>query len=480
MSLNYYSHEARNKKEITQVVWVVSLIFGTWGLFTTPNPLETFVSCLIFPILFSLLWQLGELPVFLFAASFQSLEIITPIFNANSSGMTLEEIFRGPELASSFYFSIISIIVLAIGMKIGLGKQSNINFSEIHLNASQLTPSRLAIAYVFFFIFSLLLSSFAFVNPSITQFILPISSLKWFVTFLIGWAGLRQDNFKPLMYIVLATEVIFGFTGFFSGFKTIFFLFIVLASGNIKRLKDVLQPTYLFLFVAVLILTIYWQSVKSDYRNYVNLGTNTQSVQVSVIDIISFHFNNINDFNLESFNDGLDSGLKRLGYLDFFAHSIRQVPTNIPHQNGRLWFEVIRHILTPRFLFPDKPPINDSDRTNEFTRLGVAGADRGTSISIGYMGESYIDFGFPLMIFPIFILGYFWGRSYRTLINISTYPLLGLAAGTIFLLSFGLSTGGSNLKIVGGAVSTLILYSLILKFFDKRLWQCLAIPNPNK
>ena len=472
MSLNY-SHQSQDKRQIFQFVWLVFFIFGVWGLLT-PNPWESFISCLIFPILFSLLWKSGEIPILLFAASFQSLEIITPILNANLLGITLEEQFGGSELALSFYFSIISIVILVLGMKMGLGKQTYINFSEINLNSFQFTPSRLGILYILLFVFSLSLRSFVFANLSITQIVLPIVSLKWFIIFLIGWAGLRQNNFKPLMYIVLAIEVVFGFTGYFSGFKTIFFLFIVLASGKIKRLKDVLRPTYLFLLVGVLILTTYWQSIKVDYRNYVNLGSNTQTIQVSAIDIMNFHLNNIKDFNLEDFNSGLDSGLRRLGYLDFFAYSIRQVPENIPHQNGRLWFEVIRHILTPRILFPDKPPINDSDRTNEFTRLGVAGADKGTSISIGYMGESYIDFGFPLMLFPIFILGYFWGASYRLLINIPKYPILGLAAGTIFLLNFGISAGASNIKIVGGAISTLIIYVFVLKFFDQRVWKLLA------
>ncbi|WP_148288260.1 hypothetical protein [Prochlorothrix hollandica] len=182
MSLNYHSHQGQDKRQIFQVVvWVVSLIFGTWGLLT-PNPLESFISCLIFPILFSLLWKSGEIPVLLFVASFQSLEITTPVLNANLLGITLEEQFGGSELALSFYFSIISIIILVFGMKMGLGKQSNINFSEINLNSFQLTPSRLAILYILLFVFSLSIRSFAFANPSITQVVLPVASLKWWLS----------------------------------------------------------------------------------------------------------------------------------------------------------------------------------------------------------------------------------------------------------------------------------------------------------
>lgn len=479
MAQNYYPEQDKGKRQISQFAWVISFVLSLWGLLT-PNPLETIISCLIFPILFSLLWRSGEIPVLLFAVSFQSLSIITPIINANLLGMSLEQQFGGTELALSFYFSAISIVVLAIAIKIGAGKILNTNLSKINVNSSQLKPSLLAIAYLFFFIFSLVLIPLGFANPTITQIILPISSLKWFIVFLIAWTGSRQNNFKPLMYTVLVIELILGFTGFFSGFKTIFFLLIIVSSSNIRRLKDILKPTYLLLFVAVFILTIYWQSIKSDYRSYVNLGNNTQTVEVSLSDRIDFHLNNIKDFNLEDFNSGLDSGLRRLGYLEFFSYSIRQVPSNIPYQNGRLWAEAIYHILTPRFLFPDKPSINDSDRTNEFTGIQVAGVEQGTSISIGYMGESYIDFGFPLMIFPIFILGYYYGRSYRMLTNMSNYPLLGLAASTILILNIGIAVETSNLKIVGGSVSTLIIYFLMLKFFDKSIWRLLAVDHKDK
>ena len=150
MSLNY-SHQSQDKRQIFQFVWLVFFIFGVWGLLT-PNPWESFISCLIFPILFSLLWKSGEIPILLFAASFQSLEIITPILNANLLGITLEEQFGGSELAVSFYFSVISIVILVLGMKMGLGKQTYINFSEINLNSFQFTPSRLGILYILLFV----------------------------------------------------------------------------------------------------------------------------------------------------------------------------------------------------------------------------------------------------------------------------------------------------------------------------------------
>ena len=160
---------------------------------------------------------------------------------------------------------------------------------------------------------------------------------------------------------------------------------------------------------------------------------------------------------------GLESGVERLGYLEYFARSIQTVPSQIPHQEGRLWLEAMAHLVTPRFLFPEKREINDSDRTNAFCGVRVADADQGTSISIGYAGESYIDFGPVLMFVPILLLGMFWGWGYRWMSNCSSERPLAIAAGVVFVMSGALYFESSNLKILGGGVIALIVWTLLLR-----------------
>jgi hypothetical protein len=86
-------------------------------------------------------------------------------------------------------------------------------------------------------------------------------------------------------------------------------------------------------------------------------------------------------------------------------------------------------------LAPEKSKIDDSARTNMYTGLHESGAETGTSISIGYMGETYIDFG-PLWMMPVIAgLGYFLGRIYRYLLRsaASRGPLgMGLATAVLF------------------------------------------------
>jgi hypothetical protein len=130
--------------------------------------------------------------------------------------------------------------------------------------------------------------------------------------------------------------------------------------------------------------------------------------------------------------------------------------------------------VTPRALFPDKPEINDSDRTNAFCGVRVSGADEGTSISIGYAGESYIDFGPVLMFAPILLLGMFWGWGYRWLSSCSPERPLAIAAGVVFVMSGALLFESSNIKVLGGGITALIAWTLLLRLGGRRMGRFLT------
>lgn len=462
-----------DKQSISYIFWGICSVMAVIGLMTA-NPVETFCGCLIWPILFLLLWRPGEPPVLLFAAAFQSIQVLTPVIVADLSGKTLQQVL-GDELSMAFYLGSLAILVLAYGMKLGMGKIALSNFIDLEGNESQtLRVDRLAIAYLGTLAFSTVISSIAFSESGLTQFLLAIDSFHWFVVFLIIWAGFRHSQFRLLAISVTLVEILVGLTGFFSGFKTVLFVILIIYGGTSTRVSRLLRPQALILLTLILILTTYWQGIKGDYRSYVNAGTSTQSIQVSFSDRLAFHGLALSKINTEELNVGFESGLDRLGYLNFFAGSIKTVPSVIPHQEGRLWSEAIVHTLTPRFIFPNKPTIDDSQRTNTFTGFRVAGAAQGTSVSIGYVGESYIDFGVPMMFVPILALGYFWGWLYRSLANFGKVPLLGLAAATTILLNVSITFESSNIKIVGGAVSAFLVYLVFLYFGGGIVWQWLT------
>jgi hypothetical protein len=70
------------------------------------------------------------------------------------------------------------------------------------------------------------------------------------------------------------------------------------------------------------------------------------------------------------------------------------------------WQDAFDHVAKPRFLFPSKPPLSD---TEVFLRLARGDASEsfrsGTSISVGYVAENFVDLGFPGMLAGIFAIG---------------------------------------------------------------------------
>lgn len=99
--------------------------------------------------------------------------------------------------------------------------------------------------------------------------------------------------------------------------------------------------------------------------------------------------------------------------------------------------------------------------------------EAGTSIGIGYMAESYADFGFPGMLFPVLLLGAFMGRIYQVAIWNRHSALLGTAIGTAMLFSVLGSFATSNSKILGGLLVLCLAYWALNKAFGGQVMRWL-------
>jgi hypothetical protein len=97
----------------------------------------------------------------------------------------------------------------------------------------------------------------------------------------------------------------------------------------------------------------------------------------------------------------------RLSLLQQTANVMESTPERVPYQNGRLYSYMLFTIV-PRFLWLDKPSVNDSNRWYQIAYRITARADlQGVSIAVGYLPESYINFGWfgpPVVMFGLGIL----------------------------------------------------------------------------
>lgn len=261
--------------------------------------------------------------------------------------------------------------------------------------------------------------------------------------------------------------------GYFSGFKEVFFVLLVAGTGVLAGGRRNLAPL-LATGAGLLLLAVVWQAIKGPYRMFLSQGERAQIVTVSVPERISWLVAHAGEIDSESLDEGLEDGLRRLGYVDFFAQSLRNVPAMIPHTHGLLWKEAVLHPLMPRLFFPNKPAINDSDRTNTYTGVTVAGADEGTSISIGYVGESYIDFGKYGMFVPILLWGWLIGWCHEFLIRRAPHMVMGSALGACLLLSTVLQLESSNIKMMGSLMAGFLVTAVLLHFWGKQAWGWIA------
>jgi O-antigen polysaccharide polymerase Wzy len=93
------------------------------------------------------------------------------------------------------------------------------------------------------------------------------------------------------------------------------------------------------------------------------------------------------------------------------ANVMESTPDRVPYQNGRLYSYVLVTFV-PRLFWPDKPSVNDSNRWYQVAyRLTTRENLNGVSIAVGYLPESYINFGWfgpPALMFCLgIVLGLF-------------------------------------------------------------------------
>jgi hypothetical protein len=141
------------------------------------------------------------------------------------------------------------------------------------------------------------------------------------------------------------------------------------------------------------------------------------------------------------------------------------VPDLYPHADGQLWWGAITHVMTPRLLFPEKLALDvDTERTERWTGLRlIEQGGTETAVPLGYMAESYIDFGPVGMYVPILLIGLWFGLIYRYFTSrpVNLIFAYGIAAA---VLNGASQYEISGVKLLGGVLMTLIVGVVVLNF----------------
>ncbi|OBS53883.1 hypothetical protein A8B73_03705 [Methylosinus sp. 3S-1] len=405
-----------------------------------------------------LLWRPSESPILLFVFGYQWLEASTSVFHCNWLGKDVGDYSKvHGDAALAIVLSLLGLAAMAAGMAFALGPRGMSLGAPARSIALAQPAERWFHLYAASLAASLSALSVAYVAPGLTQPIIAAANIKWAFFYMLAYAYFcGAPGAQRYFIIAFLIELAQGVGGFFSDFKTVIFVSLFATIASNKRFSASAIAAALAFCVLGFALAVVWTVIKPEFRFFVSGGTGTQVVAVDLERRFAFLFSLIAKLDADALAGGVDLLLRRISYVEYFGAVLDFVPAHLPHEGGALWWDAISRPFMPRLLFPDKEVISDTLRTNIYTG-GAAGESPNTSISIGAIGESYIDFGMFLMMPALFLLGSFYGAVYRKLIAWrAASPLLGMAIATAILLGAA-DLGASVTKTFGGVVVALLV-----------------------
>jgi hypothetical protein len=151
--------------------------------------------------------------------------------------------------------------------------------------------------------------------------------------------------------------------------------------------------------------------------------------------------------------------LERTSLLPQVSHVLAVTPSQIPFQDGRT-YSYMATALIPRFVWPDKPSVNDANRYYQLAfGLSTARNVNGVNIGAGCLAESYINFGWPGVICIMFAIGIILGIYERSFLAQDSSTLF-LAIG-VALLPGILGIEAQMSAYLGGVIQTVLLTILV-------------------
>jgi hypothetical protein len=432
-----------------------------------PNLLLALLSVAVLVVGCMLLWRPGESPILLFVFAYPWLQASVAIYHANWLGLDVADHapFHG-DMHTAVLMSLAGVLALAVGMRLAAGARRTEDVLAVRETALSQPMRRWFELYATAWAVSFVALSFAWVLPGLSQPMLALAGLRWAFFFMLALAYFvrRRGRFFPLAFLL---ELATGIGGYFSDFKTVFFitLFAVLASGVRLSPKTLLSSGVMT--ALALAFGIVWTAVKGEFRTFVSGGQAEQIVTVDYAARIAKLYELVADLDGRALADATDQFLRRVTYAEFLSVVLVNVPATHPHTSGTILGDAVTRVFMPRVLFVDKDVADDTARTNIYTG-GLAGSGEGTSISLGYVAEAYIDFGAPWMFAALAAVGMFYGTIYRILVRFrrSRGPL-GIAVATATLTSIS-PMESSFTKVFASVIVSLLVAWVVIVFVVPR------------
>jgi hypothetical protein len=413
----------------------------------------------------------------------QWMQCFTRVLQGLIDGEPLSRDVFGPTIEDAYWYTLASTFVLAIAFRLVLGnlKAPKPEFADAHKSWQ---TRDLLMLYVAALIFSMVCESGARLIPALDQPFEAASHFKILAMAMLFSTVLATGQGRNVMIAVFLMEVLSGFGGLFSDFKGAFIYLGITALAVRVRWTGTAAFGAVIVTVVAVVLSLWWTAVKTDYREFATGSSDSQNIKTDLSSRVGYLGGKA--------TDGIDwdgaayALLIRLSYVDIFGSVIGvQAVAPEPRVFGQ-WQDALEHVAKPRFLFPGKPPLSDTEVFIRLARGNASEAFRsGTSISVGYVAENYVDMGFPTMLAGIFGIGvmaagicrYFMTRQLPWMVR----------EGTVLAIIYTIGHDGVEIslpKILGAMLMSLGVWAImarwgfpfIFKYLGRRAEQRKAQP----
>lgn len=382
-------------------------------------------------------------------------------------------VFGKSDITAASWIGLTALLFYLLGIQFSIKSIRSVDKDVLASLFSQYNGRKIILAYVVVSVFAILVQQIILFVPG-GQILLTVSYLKWvLLTFLIVHTVAVGSN-RFLVVLIISIEILLSFSGFWAAFKD--YIIVAIAAFLLISPRFSIR-SYLLLsgiLVFAFFLSVVWTYSKGEYRKYLTGGERSQVI------VQQDQFNNLrkfieivqNDFSADNFKTsfyaGMDNLIHRISYVEFLALTMKHVPAQRPHENGKLLKNAFEHVFKPRFLFPDKKPIFDSELTSAYTGVQFSGAEQGTSFSLGTVSESYVDFGKFFMFIPVLFFGCWIGWLYRYFI-VNGYNIIWGMCYSAPIFQFAWSFPVPTSKFLGWSVTYFIGFWFLNKFLIKYL-----------
>jgi hypothetical protein len=427
------------------------------GALASPN-IAVWAACVL--TLPAAVWLLGGTSshrVLLWLIAMFWFQIIGDVISADLNGMVLSDGSLGPYQIKAVLFSLCSAVALALGMRIGT-RSSRWSFRPVGWSGSGpaehdrgIILYRAMLGYFGALLLTKGVEVFVRSIPALAQPVLALTLIKFVFIYLIAARVFKTERGYSCLLVVSSVEMVTGLTGYFSGYKEAFFI-MLMALASIRRPANVREWAFgVTAVLAVVWVSLIWTASKKEYR-----------LQVAATPI---------EYRIEWFarrflvdqidySDATAKLFERIGYTYFFSTILARQDVGSLPEGVNYYIGALQHILTPRILFPDKERLDDSVKTTAL--LGIT-IDADTSIGVGYVAQANVDFGFPGMLVPIFLIGLMIGATARYFMDRAA-PLVVREAFCTATLFLSFQFAANIDKALGGFLMGCLVMGLALKF----------------